>query len=53
MNVTHGHLRRTRGQGLTEYSLILLLVSIFLIAALRTFGLSLQSVFQDLSNRFP
>lgn len=42
-----------RGQGLAEYSLILLLVSLFLIAALRAFGLSLQSVFEEFTERLP
>lgn len=48
-----GNRKADQGQGLAEYSLILLLVSLFLIAALRAFGLSLQSVFEEFTERLP
>jgi len=45
MFATRRILHRDKGQGLVEYSLILLLVAVAVVASLTTFGVSLNSVY--------
>ncbi len=40
-------LRREEGQGLVEYALIILLVSVALVGALTTFGGALRPLYQQ------
>ena len=45
MFATRRILHREEGQGLVEYSLILLLVAVAVVASLTQFGISLSSVY--------
>lgn len=42
-----------RGQGMTEYALLLSLVALVVLGALRTIGATAFGFFQDLIARFP
>lgn len=44
-----GILKCTKGQGLVEYALILVLIAIVVIAAVRTIGSTTKSVFQNVN----
>jgi Flp pilus assembly pilin Flp len=41
------------GQALVEYSLLLVLIAVVAIAAVRTFGLGVSTLFQSVVNVFP
>jgi Flp pilus assembly pilin Flp len=41
------------GQGLVEYALIILLVSIVIISTLRFFGVELLRVFEYINDKYP
>jgi pilus assembly protein Flp/PilA len=44
-------LQKEEGQGLAEYALIIVLVSIAVVAALTTVGDDMQAVFESISNQ--
>jgi pilus assembly protein Flp/PilA len=44
-------LQKEEGQGLAEYALIIVLVSIAVVAALTTVGDDIQAVFESISNQ--
>ena len=46
------HLKGEQGQGLTEYGLILVLVSIVVVVALATFGRRLRIVYEEINCAF-
>lgn len=45
------YLRRRRGQGMTEYLVILALVAVALITTVRTFGGEIKQIFSDSTER--
>jgi len=45
-------MRNEEGQGLVEYSLILVLISVVCIVALRALGVSVDGVFQTINAAF-
>jgi pilus assembly protein Flp/PilA len=45
--------REEEGQGLTEYSLILVLVALAVVAGLTEFGVELRAVFQRIADALP
>jgi pilus assembly protein Flp/PilA len=45
-----GKFSREEGQGLVEYALILVLISIVVIAVLTATGTSIQDIFQEISD---
>ena len=58
--ILHASMRvvaRTRddeeGQALVEYSLLILLVAVAAIAAVRTFGLGVSTLYQSIVNVYP
>lgn len=48
-----GKFRDEEGQGLVEYSLILVLVAVAVVAGLTMFGGTLNSVFSMIANSWP
>ncbi|HEX5940017.1 MAG TPA: Flp family type IVb pilin [Dehalococcoidia bacterium] len=45
--------RGEKGQGLVEYALIIVLVSVALVLALGTLATEIESVFTEIGNSFP
>jgi Flp pilus assembly pilin Flp len=45
-----GELRREEGQGLVEYSLIILLIAVFCIAALKVLGGDISKLLEKVGN---
>ena len=51
LNAYVAGLQKEEGQGLAEYALIIVLVSIAVVAALTTVGDDIQAVFESISNQ--
>ena len=51
LNAYVAGLKKEEGQGLAEYALIIVLVSIAVVAALTTVGDDMQAVFESISNQ--
>jgi len=52
-NLRHRAMEREEGQGLVEYALILVLVSIVAIGALAAIGTNVTNVLQTVANALP
>jgi Flp pilus assembly pilin Flp len=53
MKKDNGALRDVKGQGLVEYSIILVLVAAAVVGTLTTFGGQVASIYTNIVNVFP